>query len=98
MADLFLTPDLKWANRTRMLDPTYNSAVIELDTGTLDVTTDEDIGYVSCLYRVITLGPTKYKLGETTVRNLPGNNITYYYGIGDGVIRSFILRKSTGSV
>lgn len=98
MVDVFLTPDLGWANRTRMLNPAYNSAVSTVDTAAMDVTTDADLGYISLSCRVITIGPVKYKIPFAFVGALTGNNIRYYYTIGDGVISSFVLRKSTGSV
>lgn len=95
---LYLSPDLKWANRTRMLDPTYNDAVVSVNEGDLTVTTDEDTGYIGHAHRVITLGILKYNLPTSVVWNLTGNNVNYIYTIGDGVFRTFVLRKSTGSV
>jgi len=96
---LYISPDLGWANRTRMLNPIYNDAVVSIPLTDLVATLLPDIGYIGPGYRVITTDSGLFLLPISTINGLMGNNLQYVYRAEhDVAAKVTILRKSTGAL
>lgn len=95
---VYISPDLGWANRTNMLDPTCNPGASVVLYADLVATQLTDIGYISLSYRVVTIGGSRFLLPLSFVRELHGDSVKYYYKQGSNSIRSFIFKTDPGEV
>lgn len=95
---MYITPNLGWASRTRMLNPAHNPLSQLINFSDLVSTELADKGYISGSYRVISPGGVTYLLPAAVVNKLFGDNIECIYKCcHDTSPRKTILRKSTGA-
>ena len=95
---LYISPNLGWANISRMLNPAYNSLAIAIELGTLATTDLPYLGYLGPEYPVLPASPSNVLLPASAVNLLKGNEVRYYFTVGSDRPSTFILRKSTKPV
>lgn len=93
MPTLKISPDLGWADRGDMLDPSSNPRVAQWDLSGLSQVPDTPAYAKTRDTLVFEHSSVKYKLDPSEIRSL-GGSVVHYWQVDSGPIQSFVLDLS----